>query len=278
MVVIPAGEFVMGSSASEAERHDDEGPRHRVSIADPFALGRTEVTVAQFRQFAEEAGYRTDAERNVGAEGCFAVNCDTTDLFVQGEWLPGCNRNEPGFSHTDSTPVVCVSWNDAQAYARWMSAKTGRPYRLPTEAEWEYAARAGTTTDRYWGDAPDQACRFANVADQSRYKERTFERRHECNDGHFFAAPVGSYAPNRFGLYDMIGNVWEWTEDCANPGYEGAPGDGSAWIAGNCGMRVSRGGSSFSPPTFARSANRNLGSSQFRSFNFGFRLARTLER
>ncbi len=119
--------------------------------------------------------------------------------------------------------MLCVSWNDARAYAQWLSRKTAKRYRLPTEAEWEYAARAGSVAARYWGDDPVQTCRFANVADQSRFQTWGFGQRHECTDGHYFTAPAGGYSPNRFGLYDMLGNVWEWTEDCWNANYAGAP-------------------------------------------------------
>ena len=173
--------------------------------------------------------------------------------------------------------MLCVSWNDARAYAQWLSRKTGKRYRLPTEAEWEYAARAGTTTSRYWGDDPAQACRYANVADQSRLQTWGFGQKHDCTDGHYFTAPAGGHAPNRFGLYDMIGNVWEWTEDCWNASYAGAPVDGSAWLAGDCAQRVERGGSWSTVPRFARSGARHKNSADYRDNLTGFRVGRNLE-
>jgi sulfatase modifying factor 1 len=178
---------------------------------------------------------------------------------------------------TDSHPVLCVSWNDARAYAQWLSRKTGKRYRLPTEAEWEYAARAGGTAARYWGDDPAQACRFANVADQSRIQTWAFGQKHECTDCHYFTAPAAAYAPNRFGLYDMIGNVWEWTDDCWNASYGGAPADGTAWTVGYCSQHVCRGGSWSTVPRFARSAARHKNPADFRDNLTGFRLARNLE-
>ena len=285
MVVIPAGEFTMGSPPSEAGRLDHEGPQRAVRIAQPFALGRNEVTFAEFERFVAEAGYKTEAERSVGKLGCFGFNFSDRTA-TKDDWLPGRSWREPGIDrNTDRHPVVCVSWNDATAYVRWLSRKTGKTYRLPTEAEWEYAARAGTRTARYWGDDPNQACLHENVADQSTYttgvkpsaKTRSWPSGHGCNDGRYFAAPVGSYRANGFGLYDMLGNVWEWTEDCWTASYRGAPADGSAWLTGDCSRRLLRGGSWVSEPRYARSANRDRGLSDFRRSSIGFRIARTLE-
>lgn len=137
--------------------------------------------------------------------------------------------------------------------------------------------RAGSVAARYWGDDPVQACRFANVAYQSRFQTWGFGQKHECTDRHYFTAPAGGYSPNRFGLHDMIGNVWEWTEDCWNAAYAGAPADGSAWLTGDCVQRVSRGGSWSTVPRFARSAARNKSAADHRDNLTGFRLAKTLE-
>ena len=276
MVVVPAGEFTMGSPASEAERGGDEGPQRQVSIAQPFALGRSEVTVAEFRRFADESGYRTEAERDARAQGCSGF-IYANPLAAGPASQAVTSWRSPGLTQAESHPVLCVSWNDARAYAQWLSKKTGKRYRLPAEAEWEYAARAGSVTARYWGDDPVQACRFANVADQSRFQTWGFGQKHECTDGHYFTAPAGGYAPNRFGLYDMLGNAWEWTEDCWNASYAGAPLDGAAWLTGDCAQRVSRGGSWSTVPRFARSAARNKSSADSRDNLTGFRLARTLE-
>jgi formylglycine-generating enzyme required for sulfatase activity/uncharacterized caspase-like protein len=284
MVVIPAGEFTMGSPAPETGRWDNEGPQRKVRIARPFALGRNEVTFAEFERFVEESGYKTEAERNVGKKGCFGFNRVAPEA-TKSEWQPGRTWRDPGIDqNTDRDPVVCVSWNDAKAYTSWLSKKTGKTYRLPTEAEWEYAARAGTKTSRYWGDNPSQACVYSNVGDQSTYRtafRRTFsrpaERRHECNDGRYYTAPVGSYKANAFGLYDILGNVWEWTEDCGSPSYKGAPTDGSALLTGDCSRRVIRGGGWGSEPRTVRSASRARDPYDNRTTSIGFRLARTLE-
>jgi formylglycine-generating enzyme required for sulfatase activity len=276
MVVIPAGEFTMGSPPSEAERGVDEGPQRQVSIARPFALGRSEVTVAEFRRFADESGYKTEAERDARAQGCSGFIY--ADPLAAGPASQAVTSwRSPGLTQAESHPVLCVSWNDARTYAQWLSKKTGKRYRLPTEAEWEYAARAGSVAARYWGDDPVQACRFANVADQSRFQTWGFGQKHECTDGHYFTAPAGGYSPNRFGLYDMLGNAWEWTEDCWNASYAGAPPDGIAWLTGDCAQRISRGGSWSTVPRFARSATRNRNAADHRDNLTGFRLARTLE-
>jgi formylglycine-generating enzyme required for sulfatase activity len=276
MVVVPAGDFTMGSPASEAGRAFDEGPQRLVTIAQPFALGRNEVTVAEFRRFADETGYKTEAEREGRAQGCSG--------FIYADPVGGnpaplgvTSWRSPGLAQADSHPVLCVSWNDARAYAQWLSKKTAKRYRLPSEAEWEYAARAGASAARHWGEDPVQACRYANVADQSRFQTWGFGQKHECTDGHYFTAPAGGYLPNRFGLHDMLGNVWEWTEDCWNASYAGAPSDGSAWLAGDCAQRVCRGGSWSTVPRFARSATRNKNTADHRDNLTGFRLARTLE-
>ena len=275
MVVIPAGEFAMGSPVAEAGRGADEGPQRQVAVA-LFALGRNEVTVAEFRRFAEESGYRTEAESGARALGCSGfIYADPLSAGLGSQAVT--SWRSPGLTQAESHPVLCVSWNDARAYAQWLSKKTGRRYRLPSEAEWEYAARAGSVSARYWGDDPGQACRFANVADQSRFQTWGFGQRHECTDGHYFTAPAGGYSPNRFGLHDMLGNVWEWTEDCWNASYAGAPADGSAWLAGDCAQRVSRGGSWSTVPRFARSATRYRNNADHRDNLTGFRLARVVE-
>jgi formylglycine-generating enzyme required for sulfatase activity len=276
MVVIPAGEFTMGSPAAEAGRGVDEGPQRPVSIAQPFALGRSEVTVAEFRRFVDESGYKTEAERDSRALGCSGFIY--ADPLAAGPAAQAVTSwRSPGLAQADSHPVLCVSWNDARAYAQWLSKKTGKRYRLPTEAEWEYAARAGSAAARPWGDDAAQACRFANVADQSRFQTWSFGQKHECTDGHYFTAPAGGYSPNRFGLYDMLGNVWEWTEDCWNASYAGAPSDGIAWLAGDCAQRALRGGSWSTVPRFARSATRHKNPADHRDNLTGFRLARSLD-
>ena len=185
MVVIPAGRFTMGSPATEKdERSDDEGPQHEVTIPRAFALGKYEVTREEFQRYV--------ADTRVTATGCRSWNGTA--------WVDDASKSWQalGFDQTPTHPVVCVSWEDASGYAKWLTQKTKQTYRLPSEAEWEYAARAGTTTRRYWGDASNLACGYANVADESAKKALTGTF-HACTDGYVYTAPVGSLRPNAFG-------------------------------------------------------------------------------
>ena len=266
MVVVPAGEFLMGSDRRDDESYDFERPRHRVTL-DGFALGVHEVTRDEYEAFVAATG------RGSG-DGCRAFDADE----VGWEWRSEASWRSPGYPQAGDHPVVCVNWEDAQAYARWLSAETGEEYRLPSESEWEYAARAGTTTRRHWGDDPDDGCAYANGAD------RTAKRRFDdwtvadCTDGVVWTSPVGAYEPNAFGLHDALGNVWEWVEDCWHDDYDGAPRDGSAWTrGGDCGRRVLRGGSWVSLPWNLRSALRYGDVAEYRVTDFGFRVARTLD-
>lgn len=237
MVSIPAGCFQMGSSESESGRSSNESPQHRVCVK-AFQMGKYEVTNAQFRNFRSNHN--------------------------SGEYK-GHSLND------DKQPVVNVTWNDAVAYAEWLSQQTGKNYRLPSEAEWEYAARAGTTTVRYWGDSPDQACAYANVTDKTAKSKFGWDWNFNCDDNYVVSAPVGQYQPNDFGLYDMLGNVWEWNQDKWHDSYSGTPTDGSACESGNANSHVLRGCSWYREPDICRSAVR---------FNFndslndlGFRIA-----
>ena len=263
MVVIAPGRFVMGSPESETERWgtDREGPRHPVTIARAFAAGRFEVTRAQFAAFVEETKH--------AAAGC----TEWTGALWESD--PARGWRETGFSQTDRDPVVCVSWADAKAYAQWLSRRTAKRYRLLTESEWEYAARAGTTSARYWGGSADQGCRYANLGDLEMRRALGFEPAADCSDAHAHTAPVGSYLPNAFGLYDMLGNAWEWTEDCWHESYRGAGADDSARTQGaGCARRVARGASFSSNPRNVRSANRGSFTAATRYTHVGFRIAR----
>ena len=263
MVVLPAGSYRMGSPSHEQWRVGDEGPVHEITIAAPFAIGRHEVTVAEFGRFVDETGYSAGS------------SCWTLE---NGDWEPHAGLGNPGFGQDGRHPVACVSWDDAQAYAAWLSRETGEKYRLPSESEWEYAARAGTATARYWGEGESGQCRHANGADAS-LKERYSDWRWvvaSCRDGHVHTVPVGSFAANGWGLHDMLGNVSEWTEDCWNGSYAGAPSDGSAWEYGDCARRVLRGGSWHEGPRYLRSADRSWNDAGVRNGRVGFRVARTL--
>jgi formylglycine-generating enzyme required for sulfatase activity len=258
MVWIAAGSFEMGSNNGSSR----EKPVHRVSITQPFAMGRYEVTVGEFRQFVNATGYRTDAEKK---GSCYSWSSG-------GKYINGVNWRSPGFSQNDNHPVVCVSWNDAMAYAKWLSQQTGKQYSLPSEAQWEYAARAGTKTARYWGNDADDACGYANVADKKAKQKYSGWTIHNCTDGYVYTAPVGQFEPNAFGLFDMLGNVWEWCADPWHSNYKGAPTDGQVWSGGDESYRVLRGGSWDDVPRDGRTAGRNRFTSVERDGSFGFRV------
>jgi formylglycine-generating enzyme required for sulfatase activity len=228
-----------------------------VRIHKLFALGRYAATVGEFKRFVQAAGYQTEAERHPD-EGILTWDGG------KRKWVAakGKSWRDPGFLQDDRHPVVGVSWNDAQAYVQWLGEKSGQVCRLPSEAEWEYAARAGTTSAYPWGDEAGSG--HANFSGSG--SEWSGKR----------TSPVGSFAANAFGLHDMIGNVWEWTQDCWNEAYSGAPDDGRAWESGDCGRRVVRGGSWNLDPAFARAAYRNWVVPGNRIDYLGFRLARTL--
>lgn len=272
MVVIPAGKFVMGTpsalrapgaGAAEADALVIDVPR-------AFALGRFEVTRGEFARFIADSGH---------------------------EPRPGCRNWEPALSRfaedarrswqnpalpaapTDGYPVTCVAFADAQAYVQWLARETGERYRLPSEAEWEYAARAGSSTLRPWGDDPEAGCDHANTYDlvaDAGY--RLGWPNSGCRDGFADLAPVGGFGANAFGLHDLIGNVREWVQDCATGSYAGRPRDARAWEwLGGCRNRVQRGGSWLTPPAESRSAWRNEAPAGERSDDAGFRIARDLD-
>jgi formylglycine-generating enzyme required for sulfatase activity len=270
MVVIPAGTFVMGSpdgetpvigldgkqkpgplAPKEEGRGANEGPQHEVKIASAFAAGKYAVT---FEEWDE----------------CAAL----------GACPPA---SDPGYGR-GRKPVISVTWDDAKKYVAWLSSMTGKDYRLLSEAEWEYAARAGTRSAYSFGDSyppSKRICEYANFADISlagvKFQGIMASASDVCDDGHAVAAPVGSYKPNAFGLYDMHGNVFQWTEDCYADNYKGASTDGAAATTENCGLRVTRGGSWNTLPGFLRSAFRYGGTPDGRAYDVGFRVGRTLK-
>jgi formylglycine-generating enzyme required for sulfatase activity len=240
MVAISAGRFLMGSIQHDSD--SDEQPLHWVWV-DQFAMGRYEVTVAEFRQFVNATGYQTDAEKS---GDCVRLKGDSIN-----HW-----RN-PGFPQTDSHPVVCVSWNDAIAYTNWLTEQTGQTYRLPTEAEWEYAARAGSTTRYWWGN---------HIGTNRTNCDNSY-----CGDRFEYTAPVGSFAPNPFGLYDMAGNVLEWTCSEYQDKYRG--NEQRCSQGGN--LLVFRGGTLFDTWMDTRIAFRRRNEPNFSGYAVGFRLAKT---
>ncbi|MCK5523925.1 MAG: formylglycine-generating enzyme family protein [Thiomargarita sp.] len=250
MVRIPAGRFQMGDIQGGGA--SDEKPVHQVSVSE-FAMGKYEVTVGEFRRFVNATGYKTEAEKG---DGCYVYD-DSLGKKKENNW-----RN-PYFSQNDNQPVVCVSWNDAVAYAEWLSQQTGKEYRLPTEAEWEYAARAGTKTKYWWKNEIGQ-----NRANCDGCGSRWDNKQ---------IAPVGSFAANPFELYDTVGNVWEWVADPWHKNYKNAPDEGQVWETGaDKSRRVLRGGSCIDNPDDCRTANRNRFSSDYRFLNIGFRVAARL--
>ena len=255
MVVVPAGAFMMGSPESEERRWSDEGPRHVVTIESPFAVGVFEVTFAEW------------------------------DACVEGGGCGGYRPVDEGWGREDR-PVINVSWQDAQEFARWLSRETGELYRLLSEAEWEYVARAGTRTARYWGESEAEQCGYANGRDATNRAQRGGGWAIvECSDGYAETAPVGMFGANRYGLYDTLGNVWEWTEDCWHGSYVGAPRDASPWLSGgDCSDRVVRGGDWANAPWNLRSAIRGSSAAERRrdghslgvATSVGFRIARNI--
>ena len=273
MVIVPAGRFTMGSPPREPERGNHEGPQRAVAVNGAFAIGRHEVTRAQFAAFSRE----TPAGGQ--GPGCVVWIAAAAD-FKRNETLR--DGRAPGYPQGDDHPAVCVSWDEARAYAEWLSRKTGKRYRLLSEAEWEYAARAGTLTSRPWGDDPANACRQANLADETfvhdvRRSQKWYEGWHACRDGYAYTAPVGRLEPNAFGLHDMIGNAWEWVEDCWNESHAGAPDDSGPRRTGDCARRVYRGGGWRSYPQFGRSAQRSRAEPGLQHALIGFRVARALD-
>ena len=243
-VWVPEGCFNMGSPQSESGRYSDEGPVHEVCV-DGYWMGKYEVTNEQYRKY--QSGHNSKD--------------------YKGRTLNDGNQ-----------PAVYVSWNDAKEFAKWLTRQSNNRYefRLPTEAEWEYADRAGTTTSRYWGKDPDDACQYANVYDQTSKRINKFKRKHHnCDDGYAVTSPAGSFKPNAFGLYDMLGNVWEWCEDIySKNAYRKHQRNNPIYTEGGS-DRVIRGGSWLNGPRYVRSADRGWGEPGGRFSFIGFRLLRT---
>ena len=260
VISIPVGSFMMGSPPSEEGRYDREGPAHPVSITKQFAIGVYEVTRDEYSRFVRATSYAPAEESCMVNEGT--------------EWkkLAGVNWRTVAFPQTVRHPVVCISWNDATAYVAWLSEHTGVRYRLPSAAEWEYATRAGTNTPWYWGNSTEPQCRNANGADEA----SGLPWRLNCNDGYAKTSLVGSFQSNAYGLHDMLGNAWEWVQDCYTLSYVGAPFNGSAWEKDECTGRVMRGASWANTPKYLRSAHRGGEWPSFRSDYTGFRVARDL--
>ncbi|MEO7064588.1 MAG: SUMF1/EgtB/PvdO family nonheme iron enzyme [Dokdonella sp.] len=273
VVVIPTGEFVMGSPADEVGHADNEEPQRRVHIDVGFALGQDEVTVGQFRDFVRATKYVSDAEKLGGS----AVYEESTGRIAERRGMTWQNDYR-GDRATPNLPVINISWNDASAYVAWLSARTGKHYRLPSEAEFEYAERAGSTTRYPWGEGnPDKVVgNFTGEGDRSPTRRSWSSAFPRYSDGYWGPAPIGTFPPDKFGLHDMAGNVSEWVEDCWHDNYVRAPRDSAAWVNPGCERRVVRGGSWGSDPEQVRSAFRIPARADMRSARVGFRVARDL--
>lgn len=249
MVVLPAGSFVMGTPEDEVGREPDEGPQHTVTFNKAFAMSRFHVTAGELDAYIRETGTR----------------------IKDGDERPGrlCQASKPRYEQGPRQPAVCVDYADVQAYARWLSKKTGQHYRMVSEAEREYAARAGSS-----GSFPFP------FDEEGQYQITKHANTYGPKDGYSYSAPVGSYPPNAFGMYDMHGNVYEWVADCWHPDYVGAPADGKAWMEESGGVCLDaqiRGNDWGEAPVFSRSGNRNSRKREVRGDWLSFRVVRELE-
>lgn len=274
MVVIPTGQFTMGSPGREPGHRSSEEPQRNVTISTGFALSRDEISVGQFRTFIDDSNYTTDAEK----AGVSSIYDERTGRIINRHGVTW-REDYLGERAADDLPVVHVSWNDAKAYVKWLSARTGKFYRLPSEAEFEYALRAGSTTRYPWGDG-DPGKPLENMTgegDRSPHLKRSWAKAFPHDDDHFWGpAPLGTFPPNAFGLIDMDGNVSEWVADCWHDNYTRAPVDSHAWVNPGCAAHVVRGGSWGSAPDQVRSAYRLYAASTTRSPRVGIRVARDL--
>jgi formylglycine-generating enzyme required for sulfatase activity/predicted Ser/Thr protein kinase len=263
MMVLPPGRFEQGSASTADEVLRFASPRHAVLIGRSLAMGSNEVTVGEFREFIASTQRET--------AGCYTYD-------GRWEYRQDASWQAPGFAQSDIFPAACVSWDDAAAYAAWLTAKTGYVYRLPSSAEWEYAARAGSDAELSWGENAAAACVEANVADYSAAQRFPGWSVFPCTDNFVNTAPVGSFKANAFGLHDMLGNVFEWVQDCWHDDYTAAPADGSAQVEAGCSEREMRGGSWFSTPRYVNAAYRNRFEHGYRSSSIGFRVVREMDK
>lgn len=273
MVEVPAGEFSMGTAPGgyEAVEPTGEQPAVKLVVPEPFLIGEAEITQRQFEAFVRHSGHETTGSCRTWAEGRWTT-------ATSADW-----RSKPaGAERGADYPVTCVSWRDASAYARWLSETTGKAYSLPSEAEWEYAARGGVAAPRWWGwnsfegVSISDACEHANVFDVDARPVYPFPWPHaRCRDGYAQVAPIKSFDANAYGLFDAIGNVWEWTADCYTASYANRPRDARAWKwSGGCEARPIRGGAWSSRPLQSRATNRAHRAADYRAADLGFRVTR----
>ncbi len=276
MVMIPSGTVFIGSYEEEIGRKKGERNRIMATIKKPFAMAKNEVTLGQYRMFMEDTNYKS---KEAFYKGEPLVGCNYYDGKSYG-YVAAHNWKNPGYPQRETDPVVCVSWSDADAYAKWLSKKTGRRYRVPSTVEFEYASRAGSSTPWFWGTDPSIACEYANIGDKAFANKFPSRASFPCNDGYVFTTKVGRFKPNKFGLYDMVGNAWEWTNDCFQNDLTDAPVDGSSWTKNTndaCAWRTPKGGSWISGVSWSRAAVRSRDGADYRSFMLGFRVAAEVE-
>lgn len=269
MILLPVGEAMLGVEPFEANTKRGDLPLRRININYQFAIGKTEVTRAHYREFMEESGHQ------MATDGCNTWGYNRILGYVKAHtW------DSPGIPQNESHPVICVSHVDATAYANWLSQKTGKSYRLPSATEWEYAARAGTRGPWFWGAANKDACEYANVGDENFRRNFSYAPVFNCNDGYLHTAPVASFKPNPWGLHDMLGNAWEWTDDCLHRDKTAVPVDGRPWReedGGECNRRTPKGGGWVSGTDWVRAGAQAADFAIYHSQLLGFRLALTLD-
>ncbi len=269
-VTIPSGCFQMGSPHFELHRNSNE-TRHRVCVK-RFQMAVNEVTVAEFKAFVKATDYITDAEIDFQAPGCWSFDKTAKSHW---NWWSWANWQSPlNREVKDNEPVSCISFYDISQYIAWLNKTSGHEYRLPTEAEWEYAARSGSSSLYFWGNNPGLSCRYANTADLSTFSSLMWQEKHQCHDDFFFVAPVKSFLPNKFGLYDMSGNVWEWTCSEYTREYNGEEQRCAEEAHDSPIFMVVRGGGWNAGPDRMRVAYRNWESPWARLSTWGFRLVK----
>ena len=266
MVALAGGTLLMGAPEERISAGDfsaNQGPQRLVQVA-PFAIGQHEITLAQFSDFLDRSGYPRPSGCVTWEDG---VESNRDDRSI----------DNPGYEQGPDHPVVCVTWHDAQAYVDWLSRETGETYRLPTEAEWEYAARAGSDARFFFGQDVEAICRFDNIGDAAARARWPNWETTSCHDGHVFSSPAGAYQPNPFGIFDLYGNAREWVRDCWHNTYQNAPESSEAWVDVICNTRVARGGSWDSKPSLVGSSWRWSLPAGTRDFLYGFRVAKDLK-
>ena len=267
MISLPLGEYEMGDLSNSGR--ENEQPVRNMKIEKPISISKFPITLGDFRLFVRETGYKTEAEL---ARGCWNLKEDKVPGWVRQDYWDNTRMDQD-----DDHPVVCVSVNDALAYTEWLTNKTNAHYRLPTEAEWEFAARAGTTSKYYFGDSSEGICNMMNWGDDN--ITRMWDGGEDlmvCDDNYLFTSPVGSFPPNSFGLYDMYGNVWEWVIDCYQENLSGALSNQSVDKNHTCPKHPLRGASFAASLKGTTATYRISGKSSTRTGDYGFRIVRDM--